>query len=135
MLGVRLVVVRTSLQASDPKHRCRYFIQWRGNVLAHRVWLECPSDKELVEPKWKWKSIREPTASEPGGSTQDIKQEAKEEEAEEQETPAPRSKRSTRAQRQFEMRETYRVWVDTLEEVAEEHKLKSILFGVPIVSR
>ena len=37
---------------------------------------------------------------------------------EEQETPAPRSKRSTRAQRQFEMRETYRVWVDTLEEAA-----------------
>ena len=88
------------------------------NVLAHRVWLECPSDKELVEPKWKWKSIREPTASEPGGSTQDIKQEAKEEEPEKQETPAPHSKRSKRTPRQFQMRETHRVWVDTLEEAA-----------------
>ena len=28
--------------ASDPKHRGKYLIQWRGNVLAHRVWLECP---------------------------------------------------------------------------------------------
>ena len=86
--------------------------------MANRVWLECPSDKELVEPKWKWKSIREPTASEPAGSTEDIKQEAKEEDPDEQETPAPRSKRSKRAQRQFEMHESYRVWVDTLEEAA-----------------
>ena len=134
MLGVRLVVVRTSLQASDPKHRCKYLIQWSGNVLAHRVWLECPSDKELVEPNWKWKSIREPTASELTGTTQDIKQKVQEE-PEEQQTPALRSKRDKRAQRQFELRETYRVWVDTLEEAAEEQKLKSILFGVPIVSR
>ena len=67
--------------ASDPKHRGKYLIQWRGNVLAHRVWLDCPSDKELVEPRWKWKSIREPTASEPprGSIHNKIKQEVKEE--------------------------------------------------------
>ena len=64
--------------------------------------------------------MREPTASVPSGSTQDIKQEVKEEEPEkkETETPAPRSKRSKRTQRQFQMRETYRVWLDTLEEAA-----------------
>ena len=61
--------------ATDPKQRGKYFIQWRGPVSAHRVWLDCPTDKELVQAKWKWKSIREPTASDPSGSTQESQQE------------------------------------------------------------
>ena len=50
-------------QASDPKCRGKYFIQWR-KISAERIWEACPTDEELVQPKYRWKSIREPTASE-----------------------------------------------------------------------
>ena len=104
---------------SDPKHRGKWLIQWRGPNPADRQWVTCPSDKELVKPEWIWKSIRDPTAIEQQSlPPQDIQQEVKEDEPEEQKTPAPRSKRSKRAQRQFNKREMYRVWVDTVEEAA-----------------
>ena len=105
--------------ATDPKQRGKYLIQWRGTASANRVWLNCPNDKELVEAKWKWKSFREPTASEPSGSTQETKQEEEKDEDDQNPEPtAPRSKRSRRAQRQLELRDRYRVWVDDLEEAA-----------------
>ena len=50
-------------QASDPKCRGKYFIQWR-KISAERIWEACPTDEELVQPKYRWKSIKEPTASE-----------------------------------------------------------------------
>ena len=106
-------------QATDPKQRGKFLIQWRGPLSGNRVWLNCPTDKELVEAKWKWKSFREPTASDPSGSTQAIKQEEKDKDPQNPTSLSPpRSKRSRRAQRQFEMRDKYRVWADTLEEAA-----------------
>ena len=108
--------------AADPKQRGKWVIQWKGWSSKDRVWKACPSDAELVSPHWIWKSMKEPTASVPKKSStlEWLKPEVKEEEPEkkETETPAPRSKRSKKTQRQFQMRETYRVWVDTLEEAA-----------------
>ena len=89
-----------------------------GPVSAHWVWLACPTDKELVQAKWKWKSIREPTASDPSGSTQESQQAEKDKDPHNPNPTPPRSKRSRRAQRQFEMRDKYRVWADILEEAA-----------------
>ena len=34
--------------ATDPKYRGKFLIQWRGNKSAVRVWINCPSDIELV---------------------------------------------------------------------------------------
>ena len=75
-----------------------------------------PTDQELVQAKWKWKSIREPTASVPSGSTQESQQEEKD-----KDPPEPRLHTSSletieRAQRQLELRDKYRVWADTPEE-------------------
>lgn len=55
--------------AADPKQRGKYFIHWRGQS-SQRVWKECPSAHDLLQAKWKWRSIREPTASDPSSSTQ-----------------------------------------------------------------
>ena len=104
--------------ATDPKQRGKYLIQWRGPVSAHRVWRDGPADKELVQAKWQWKSIREPTASDPSGSTQETKKEEKDEDSQNINPTSPRSKRSRRAQRQLEMRDKYRVWTDDWEEAA-----------------
>ena len=86
--------------------------------MANREWTQCPKDHELVKATWKWKSIREPTASDPSGSTQETKKEEKDEDSQNINPTSPRSKRSRRAQRQFEMRDKYRVWVDIPQEDA-----------------
>ena len=102
-------------QSSDPKFRGKYLIQWRPKP-RDRVWVPCPTDEQLVEPGYKWKSFREPTASE----TTDpnfVQQEDQATHENVDETQNKRSKRSKRAQRQFEKRDKYRVWADTIEEV------------------
>ena len=80
-----------------------------------RVWIPCPTDKQLVEPGYKWKSFREPTASD----TTDpnfVQQEDKATHENPDEAQNKRSKRSKRAQRQFAHRDKYRVWAGTIEE-------------------
>ena len=103
--------------ATDPKQRAKYLIQWRQKQ-SQRIWKLCPTDRELVDAKWKWKSIREPTASGPSGSTEETQQEDQGTNPENIDPTAPRAKRSKRAQRQVEMRDKYRVWVDNFDEAA-----------------
>ena len=112
--------------ATDPKQRGKWLIQW-AEQSRHRVWKPCPSDQELVQPKYLWKSIREPTASDPRGEPtasdpsgipQGSQQQEATEDTEKPEDAPPRSKRSKRAQRQVEMRDKYRHWTELAEEAA-----------------
>ena len=112
--------------ATDPKQRGKWLIQW-AEASANRVWKHCPDDSELVQAKFLWKSIREPTASvpireptasDPSGSTQGTQQQEAKEDTENPEGAPPRSKRYKRLRRQFEMREEYRHWTTTIEEAA-----------------
>ena len=101
-------------QSSDPKSRGKYLIQWRPKT-RDRVWIPCPTDKQLVEPGYKWKSFREPTASE-STDPNFVKQEDEATHENPDEAQNKRSKRSKRAQRQFAQRDKYRVWAGTIEE-------------------
>ena len=87
-----------------------------GAAEGDRVWIPCPTGEELVQPGYKWKSFREPTASEGGEVKAEIKKEGEVKEENPDQVQAKRSKRSRRAQGQFEMRDKYRVWADTMEE-------------------
>jgi hypothetical protein len=102
-------------QASDPKSRGKYLIQWRPQS-KNRVWVPCPTDQQLVHPGYKWKSFREPTASE-STDPNFVQQEDQATHENLDEAQSKRSKRSKRAERQFAQRDKYRVWADTIAEV------------------
>ena len=80
------------------------------------LWEPCPSDRELVDDKYKWRSFREPTASEPL-ALQDIAPHNSEGPAQEDGSPE-RSKRSKRGQRHVELRDKYRVWVGSCDQAS-----------------
>ena len=96
-------------QATDPKNRAKWLIQWRPKT-GDRIWTACPSDAELVTEKYLWKSVREPTASDDKGDD-DAAVSVSDEDKQRME-----SKRFKRTQRQHVMRDTYRHWVDDMEE-------------------
>ena len=101
----------------DKRQRGKWLIQWKGGKAADRVWIGCPSDNDLIEPKWKWRSFKAPDDA-PSGSTQEGKEKEKDDDPSNLEPTAPRSKRSKRAERQMHLRDQYRHWADSLEEAA-----------------
>ena len=104
-------------QSTDPKQRGKWLIQWREEI-KNREWFALPRDSELILDEYKWKSISEPTAA------------VKKEPGEKRKTPAewlgdppaecepPRSKRSRRGQRQHDLRNKLRVWVDSVDQAS-----------------
>ena len=96
--------------ADDPKQRSKFLIQWREGGSAHRLWLPAPTDQELVTTKYRWYSIREPTASGTSSSSQQVVKEETETEDKSESPGPPRSKRYNRAQRQHNVREVFQVF-------------------------
>ena len=72
----------------------------------------------LVEPDYKWKSFAEPTARD---LVERKAEKQEEDEANGQEPHLPwqqQTKRYRRSNRQFNMRDRYRVWADTILEAS-----------------
>ena len=101
---------------SDPKRRSKYLIQWREKK-AERQWEPLPDDAELLSDEYKWRSIREPTASERDDAGP-IRYKSPFDAEEVPKAPPPRSKRMRRGKRQVEMRDKMRVWVDSYEQAS-----------------
>ena len=104
-------------QSSDPKQRGKYLIQWREPA-SQRVWLPLPKDADLILDDYKWKSVSEPTAT--------VKDEGARPKTDAQlwlgdepeEDASPRSKRSKRGERQYNLRNRKRVWVESFDEAS-----------------
>ena len=103
--------------ATDPSQRGKWLIQWAEKT-TDRVWKGCPDDKDLVQAKWKWRSIREPTASVPAGFQQNSAQQNAKWDPANPEGAEPSSKRYKRLKRQHEMRDSYRHWTTSADEAA-----------------
>ena len=101
---------------SDPKRRSKYLIQWREKK-AERQWEPLPDDAELLSDEYKWRSIREPTASDQAQGTQQNNP-LLNSEGQAQDGSPERSKRSKRGQRQLELPDKYRGWVENREEAS-----------------
>ena len=98
--------------------RQKYLIQWREQK-EMRLWEPCPSDRELVDDKYKWRSFREPTASEQADGTQQ-NDHTDNSGGQAQDDSPERSRRFKRGQRQVQLRDSYRVWVESREEASVE---------------
>ena len=118
-------------QAEDPCQRGKYLIQWREGGSAHRLWLPAPTDQELVTTKYRWYSIREPTASGTSSSSQQVKKEEETDTEDKSVSPAEHpSKRFKRAERQHNVREVFR-WFTTNPAEAAVKKNRFLFFGCP----
>ena len=102
---------------TDPHQRGKWLIQF-AEAWKDRVWKECPSDADLVDKKWRWLSIREPTASVPAALTQPSPLQQGPTQDGQNPDEAKNSKRYKRTKRQFEKREGLRHWTTTPEEAA-----------------
>ena len=104
--------VAAPVGANDPTSLgpSKYLIQWRRGGSANRLWVPAPTDEELVTTKYRWYSLREPTASGTSSSSQQVVKEETETEDKSESPGPPRSKRYKRAQRQHNVREVFQVF-------------------------
>ena len=95
--------------AHDPKHRTKWLIQFAPKA-ADRVWIATPDDATLASDECLWRSVREPTASD----SEDDQSEAATSidfSPDDEEDEWKKSKRYKRGERQFNLRQRFRHWV------------------------
>ena len=98
--------------STDPHSRVKWLVQWTPGGHSCRKWLWCPPESFLLNSFWKWRSCREPTASDPSVTEQETSEETKGETQKEEEETASRSQGSKGTQRQMKRLDKFRVWVD-----------------------
>ena len=97
----------------DPKHRTKSLVVFAPRN-GERVWHETPSDARLASDEFLWRSLGEPTASdseEESESPTSIPFTPTTDDEDEDKAAWKSSKRFKRAERQFLMRQKFRVWV------------------------
>ena len=123
--------VAAQVGANDPTSLgpSKYLIQWRRGGSANRLWVPAPTDEELVTTKYRWYSLREPTASGTSSSSQPVEKEETET-VDKSESPGPhRRERYQRAQRQHNVREVFRYFTTDPAEAAVK-KNRFLFLGI-----